>query len=251
MYYERHGGGAPVLMISGSNGDLRRQPPQQKHPIARAFDMLAYDQRGLGQTSVPDGPYTMGDYADDAARLIAAVGWERCHVVGVSFGGMVAQELVLRHPHLVDRLVLACTSSGGAGGSSFDLRGLLDMVPHERLNAWLPLLDDRCDVTVDPPVIAPGLAPALASLGTAGPPTEGYRRQLDARAGHDTWARLATVTSPTFVAAGRFDRQAPLENCERLAVVIPTARLQIFDGGHLFTLQDPTAWPAIVSFLQG
>ena len=80
------------------------------------FEVLAYDQRGLGQTEVPEGPYTMAEYADDAAALIAAVGWDDCAVVGVSFGGMVAQELAIRHPGRVRRLALCCTSSGGAGG---------------------------------------------------------------------------------------------------------------------------------------
>ena len=120
-YYELAGAGPRVLFINGSGGDLRRQPSVFSSPLAAAFTLLAHDQRGLGQTTVPDPPYTMSDYADDAAALLDAIGWDRCHVVGTSFGGMVAQEFALRHPGRVDRLVLNCTSSGGDGGSSLSL----------------------------------------------------------------------------------------------------------------------------------
>ena len=112
VYFELHGEGPPVLNISGSGNDLRDSPPGVI-PLNRAFEVLHYDQRGLGQTSRPDGTYTMADYADDAAALIASMGWTRCHVVGTSFGGMVALNLAARHPDLIDRLVLCCTSPGG------------------------------------------------------------------------------------------------------------------------------------------
>ena len=119
IWFDRAGTGAPLLAISGSRGDLRRKPNLLESPLAKAFDVLAYDQRGLGRTSKPDKPYLMADYADDAAALLDAVGWERVRVVGVSFGGMVALELALRHPHRVTKLALCCTSPGGEGGSSY------------------------------------------------------------------------------------------------------------------------------------
>ena len=116
MYYEIRGKGPRLLSISGTAGDLRRSPNIFETPLVQQFEILAYDQRGLGQTSRPDIPYTMADYAADADGLLEVVGWDRCPVMGVSFGGMVAQELGLSFPHRVERLVLACTSSGGAGG---------------------------------------------------------------------------------------------------------------------------------------
>ena len=115
LYYERAGDGPPLLFISGTGGDLRVKPNVFDGGLGRAFDLIAYDQRGLGQSEKPDRAYSMADYADDAAGLLDALGVDSIKVVGVSFGGMVAQELALRHPGKVERLVLACTSPGGAG----------------------------------------------------------------------------------------------------------------------------------------
>src|SRR5438445_13877315 len=91
LYYERAGSGPPLLFISGTGGDLRNKPNVFDGPLAKSFDLLAYDQRGLGRSSKPDLPYAMADYADDAAALMADQGWDAAAVIGVSFGGMVAQ----------------------------------------------------------------------------------------------------------------------------------------------------------------
>ena len=112
IYFAVHGAGPPLLNISGSGNDLRRAPASIL-PVDKVFETLSYDQRGLGQTSKPEADYTMADYADDPAALIHSMGWASCHVLGTSFGGMVALNLAVRHPDLVDRLVLCCTSPGG------------------------------------------------------------------------------------------------------------------------------------------
>ena len=101
-YYEIAGAGPRLLAISGTGGDLRKRPNVFDSPLAQHFEILAYDQRGLGQTDRPDIAYTMQDYADDAARLLDAVGWSSALVMGTSFGGMVAQEFALRHPQRVE-----------------------------------------------------------------------------------------------------------------------------------------------------
>jgi 3-oxoadipate enol-lactonase len=262
VYYEIHGEPASsptgrVLSISGTGGDLRHNPLRGKGPLEQRFEVLMYDQRGLGQTSKPDVPYTMADYADDAAALLDAVGWDRCHVVGMSFGGMVAQNLVVRHPDRVLRLVLACTSPGGAGGSSVDLRTLEGLPPDERQRRSMELLDGRVDLSTDPPTLPEGfgelmqmISGAYASTPADDESAMGARRQLDARAGHDVWDALASVQSPTLVIGGRDDLLAPAANHERMAERIPGARLELCEGGHLFMLQDPTAWPTIVEFLE-
>lgn len=203
--YEIHGTGPRVVLISGTGADLRQNPTRGRGLLEQHFEVLMFDQRGLGRSGKPDTPYSMEDYADDVAGLMDAVGWDRAHVVGISFGGMVAQHVALRHPERADRLVLACTSSGGAGGSSFDLLALADLDPDERRRIILPVLDTRNDVTVDPPVYAP-LFETLATSGDDQPlnaddpdAAMGARRQLEARSHHDVWDRLGEIGSPTLV----------------------------------------------------
>jgi 3-oxoadipate enol-lactonase len=241
IYYEQVGEGPPLLLISGSGGDLRRRPNLLDGPLSKRFSVLGYDQRGLGQTDAPDRHYTMAEYAGDAAALLDAVGWEQCAVFGVSFGGMVAQELVLQHPSRVARLALACTSSGGAGGASYPLHELAAVPPEERLDKAIALSDTR-----QPPEVAAMMQAAAG--GAYGP---GEIRQLEARSHHDTWDRLPQIAVPTLICGGRYDGIAPVANQEALASRIPGARLELFEGGHLFLVQDRRAFPVIEEFLLG
>jgi 3-oxoadipate enol-lactonase len=254
VYYERAGEGPPLLFISGTGGDLRVKPNVFDGPLARQFDLVGYDQRGLGRTSKPDIAYTMADYADDAAGLMAAIGWDSARVVGVSFGGMVAQELALRHPARVERLVLGCTSPGGAGGASYPFHKIQHLTGEARARHLIPISDSRRDAAwaaANPETYA-----QLVALGSADPyagePDRqmGARRQLEARAGHDTWDRLDRIACPTLIAAGRYDGVALPETQERMAARIPGAELRFFDGGHLFMLQDRAALPAMIAFLR-
>ena len=253
IYYERAGAGPPLLFISGSGGDLRNKPNVFEGPLARSFDLLAYDQRGLGQTSKPDIPYTMADYADDAAGLMTAIGWESAHVAGFSFGGMVAQELALRHPERVRRLVLGCTSPGGAGGASYPFHEIGHLKGEARARHLLPISDTRYGdawAEANPEQYAQLIAMAAADPYADEPGhATGAQRQLEARAAHDAWDRLADIRSPTLIAAGRHDGIAKPETQARMAARIPGARLQFFDGGHMFVIQDRSAFPAIVAFL--
>jgi 3-oxoadipate enol-lactonase len=250
--YERAGAGPPLLYISGTGGDLRKTPRVMDGPLPQTFDTLAYDQRGLGRTTKPDRPYTMADYADDAARMIDFAGWDAANVIGYSFGGMVAQELVLRHPGKVRRLVLAATSPGGAGGASFAFHEV-GLVGEAMARHMIPIADRRRDAAWA--ATNPAEVKALVALGAdafAGEPGHamGARRQIMARAGHDTWERLPTIACPVLIAGGRYDGIAPLDRQEAMAGRIPGARLALFEGGHPFMMQDAAALPAIVDFLK-
>jgi 3-oxoadipate enol-lactonase len=251
LYYELAGAGERLLCISGTGGDLREAPRPTDGPLAENFEVLAYDQRGLGQSSVPPWPYAMADFADDAAALLDAVGWDDCLVLGISFGGMVAQEVAVRHPTRVRRLVLACTSAGGAGGASYPLQDLINLSPDERSAQRMEILDTRWDAAwrrAHPEMVAL-LSERMNLEEQGGGPSQGLTNQLTARSMHDTADRLGTIACPTLVCGGRFDGIAPPANSEFLARTIPGARLQMFDGGHGFFLQDPTAIPAVIAFL--
>lgn len=251
--YERHGAGPTVLNISGSGGDLRNARPE-RNPLNRSFDVVHYDQRGLGRTDIPEGPYTMRHYADDAVRLMDALDIEAAHVVGTSFGGMVAQHVAIRYPERVERLVLNCTSPGGAL-PSFPLHELDKLDIEARIEMKLGLLDNRWDPGADDPI--PGLGSfydvyieRLRNEPT-GDAARGSHLQLLARADHDTNARLGEIEAPTLVCAGEYDDQAPLPNSHALVEAIPNARLAVFQGGHLFLMQDRSAFDTIVAFLNG
>jgi 3-oxoadipate enol-lactonase len=253
FYYERRGSGQPLLLISGTGGDLRKKPRISDGPLSQHFDVLAYDQRGLGQSAKPDRPYAMADYADDAARLLDAVGWRCTRVLGISFGGMVAQELALRHPRRVERLVLACTSPGGAGGSSYPLHELAHLPADERGRRLVALGNTTYDdawAKAHPELYAAFLAMA-ASDPYADEPGHaiGARRQLEARMGHNTWDRLDHIACPVLIAAGRFDGIAVPETQHRMAGKIPGSTLAFFEGGHGFMFEDPNALPAMAAFL--
>ena len=251
--YERQGSGPRLLYISGTGADLRNRPGVFDGPLAKAFDLLAYDQRGLGRTSKPDRPYSMADYADDAARLMDYVGWRDARVLGISFGGMVAQELALRHPDKVERLVLACTSPGGDGQPSYPLHQLQDLEPAQRARFMIGISDTRRDdawARANPAEVDALVAMSMDAFAGEPDRAMGARRQLEARAGHDTWDRIGDIRCPTMIAAGRYDGIATPRAQENMASRIPGAELRYFDGGHLFMLQDQSALPAIVEFLQ-
>lgn len=255
IYYEIRGIGPKVLFINITGGDLRHRPNVFDSPLAGRHTVLAFDQRGLGQSARPDIPYAMADYADDAAALIEVLGWGPTPVVGVSFGGMVAQELALRHPDLVTRLVLACTSSGGAGGSSFPLHELATLAPEAKAARMVELMDTRRDAAWR--VAHAGEHAALVDqalarlrLGAEEPNRAvGARRQLEARIGHDTYGRLAGLSVPTLVCGGLHDGVAKPETLASLAAAVPGARLELFQGGHQFLEQDPRAWQRVLTFL--
>ena len=257
VYYEQGGSGPRLLFISGTGGDLRRRPSVFERPIAEYFEILAYDQRGLGQTSKPNRPYTMAEYAADAAGLLDAVGWDRCHVIGVSFGGMVAQEFAIRYPKRLDRLVLACTSTGGAGGASYPLHNHLNDAVEERAARQTAISDNRRTPewqAANPELWAAAVEQTLANgrVGAGEPGRqEGARRQLEARRDLDTYDRLPSIDAPVFICGGRYDGIAPISNQEALQGQIRGSRMELFEGGHGFLNEDPRAYERVIAFLKG
>ena len=254
IWTERTGEGSPLLIISGTGGDLRRKPNVLDGPLARHFEVAAYDQRGLGQSDKPDGPYSMAGYADDAAAVLDALDWESAHVVGISFGGMVAQEFAIRHPGRLNRLVLCCTSPGGGGGASYPLHELIGMAPEARARHMIPISNRRHDAAWQ--AANPEAYEAMVALSAADPWAGEPRRalgaelQLGARAGHDVWDRLPMISAPSLICGGRDDGIATPEAQQAIVERIPEAQLRLFDGGHMFLLEDRAAFPAIIKFLE-
>jgi pimeloyl-ACP methyl ester carboxylesterase len=252
IYYERHGSGPPLLFLNGSGATLAGSGLLIGLFTDR-FDVVAHDQRGLGRTAIPPGPYSMADYAADAVAVLDKVGWETARVAGVSFGGMVAQELAVTFPNRVERLALVCTSPGGAH-ASYPLHELSTLSDADRAALRRLLLDTR----FTPEWLATHsrderLAAMMAdrSAPSVGEAARGEREQLLARARHDVTDRLSAITCPTLVASGRYDGTAPVANGEAIARRVPTAELRVYEGGHAFFVQDRAALPEILDFLAG
>ena len=253
LYYEEHGSGDPLLLIMGLAADsmawLFQVPEFSKH-----YRTIVFDNRGVGRSSKPAGPYSIGQMADDTAGLLDALGIDRAHVVGVSMGGMIAQELVLRHPRRVRGLVLACTypepdadierqrqfsveQLGGkvisGGDIQIDLKALDPMAFFQQL---LPLAFNQEFIEKELPKIIPLFAGALQY----GFSMEAILGQVAAVMTHKATDRLHRITSPTLVITGDADRLVPPANSDVLAKHIPGARLVKIPGGsHGFNFETP------------
>lgn len=250
--YELSGNGPRVLFFNGSGATLKSSA-HLIGALAKTCTVLAHDQRGLGETSIPEGPYTMAQFAEDGAALLDHVGWDTCAVVGISFGGMVAQEFAVSYPQRVEKLVLLCTSAGGDAGSSYPLHELGSLSAEERASTITTLTDSRwtpewlASHPDDAAIV--NMRNEQAAVPKSKETIKGEVLQLGARIGHDVSHRLHCVTAPTFVTAGRYDGIAPLSNSEEIVKRLPDATLSVYEGGHIFTAQDRRAIEDIRTFL--
>ncbi len=238
IYWEQHGDGDPILLIMGLSFTLdmwHRTAPL----LERRYRTILFDNRGVGRSDVPPGPYRIPVMARDALAVLDAAGAGRAHVIGASMGGMIAQELALRWPERVRSLVLACTTCGGIHGhwpGSADLLRVLrasGRSPESRVRAFLPLL------------YAPGTAPELIEEDTAirlraVPSVRGYLHQLTGLLLWSSYRRLPRIQAPTLIVHGERDLILPAGNAATLARRIPNARKFLVPGaGHLFTTDAP------------
>jgi pimeloyl-ACP methyl ester carboxylesterase len=256
LYYEEHGRGDPLLCIMGfatdSTGWLLQVPAFAEH-----YRTIVFDNRGVGRSDKPGGAYTIHEMADDAAALLDHLQVDRAHVLGLSMGGMIAQELVLRHPGRVRGLVLAATfpepdveteeqrkviftQMGGsiteAGEMRIDVAALNPMMFFQHL---LPLVFTPSFIQSDLPKLMQMFAGALQY----GFSLEAIMGQMQAIMAHKVTDRLAQVTAPTLVLTGDADRLISPANSDVLARSIPGARLVRIPGGsHGFNIEMPDAF---------
>ena len=253
IHHEIRGSGPRLLFFNGSAATIEGSAILIDR-FAEHFEVLVHDQRCLGRTTVTATAPTMADYAADGAALLDHVGWDSTAVFGISFGGMVAQEFAVTFPSRVERLVLACTSPGGAGGSSYPLHTIPDLPLDEQERLRLHLADSRytpkflASHPFDQRLVE--FAAAARSAPKTGEQLRGERLQLDARRHHDVWNRLRAIDCPTLVAYGEFDALAPPANSASIAGRIPGSELRGFQGGHAFLFQDRDALPCVFEFLR-
>jgi 3-oxoadipate enol-lactonase len=240
--YERSGSGPPLLLIMGMSGTLLHWGEPFLEPLREHFEVIVYDHRGVGSSTRLEGQLSIAQMAADAAGLIEALELDSAHVLGISMGGMVAQELALAHPERVRTLALGCTYCGGEGSALiapevgqrlFEAMSSGDRTLALR-TAWeinvAPALADDEDAFAGFLAIAEQRAVALNVI----------MAQARAIAAHDTQARLPSLSMPTLVIHGTADQMLPVVNGRLIASLVPDARLEILDGvGHLFFWERP------------
>lgn len=218
LYYEIHGAGEPLLLISGLNSDhtlYRTIMPR----LAEKYQVIIFDNRGVGQSDKPDVPYTIEMMADDTAGLLRELGIERAHILGASMGGRIAADLALRYPQLVKSLILVSTG----------MKRLKDepMTFHRRLIAWqlrLPMVRGKN-------------------------PYYAVKHQLEASRSYDCMDRLGEIQMPTLILHGKNDKTAPYALAEAMHHGIKGSQMQSFPGGHIFFIFHKSFVEAVMSFL--
>jgi 3-oxoadipate enol-lactonase len=251
--WERHGAGPPVLLIHGL-GYARWGWEPVLPALAQRFDVLLFDNRGIGESDAPTGPYSAAEMAADATQVLDEAAVERAHVVGTSLGGMIAQELALAHPDRVDHLVLACTMPGGPSAYPMpeatvrlmaEVSGLEPAVALRRFveNALAP-----ATVAARPELVEQIMGHRLRTAQ----PAAAWAAQAAAGATFDAYDRLGSLRGPVLVQHGSEDVVVDPRNGELLVDLLPDARLERFPRcGHLFFWEEPERFvSSVASFLE-
>ncbi|MEW6032801.1 MAG: alpha/beta fold hydrolase [Bacillota bacterium] len=252
MYYEFRGQGPPLVMIMGLSGHAGWWEPAIVEDLAQDFRLLLFDNRDAGRTTGPPdpGPYTIRDMAADTAGLMERLGLGRAHVLGLSMGGMVAQELALGYPDKVDRLVLGCTTPGLSRGVPPSAEVLVELTAGREGRSLADLAASLLGLLFTAEWVernSERLPVLLGRLAEYPIRPEAYRRQLAAIASFDPGERLETITTPTLVLHGDRDILVPPENGAVLARAIPGARLVILPGcAHALGYERPDLFTGAV-----
>lgn len=242
LYYEVAGEGPPLLLVMGL-GTPSVGWHFQVPAFRERYRVIAFDNRGSGRSACPPGPYDTGAMADDAVALLDALGVGRAHVCGISMGGMIAQEIAVRHPGHAGALVLASTYAAWPR----DIEGIL-AGGEGLLASGDPLAMHRflMELAFTPDFIVANAALLLQLFAEAmpeGPNMRGLIAQIAAVVSHDARAALGNVTAPTLVITGTEDRLIPPACSREIARLVPGARLETIEGGsHAVNFERPEEW---------
>ena len=243
--YQRRGSGPPLVLLHGFTQDSRVWRPQLED-LSSTFTVIAWDAPGAGQSSDPPEAFGMAEWSDCLAGLLDAADVDCAHVLGLSWGGLLAQEFYRRYPACVRSLILVSTYAGWKGS-------LPEPIPEERLAACLR------DASLLPDEFVPKYLPGMFSES---PPREsreelrrimlqfhpvGFRLMATALARADTRDLLPSINVPTLLIWGDADKRSPLNVATQMRNAVPGARLVVIPGaGHVSNLEKPDRFDAIV-----
>lgn len=235
IYYEVQGSGTALLLLSGLSGGCWSWFGQVPY-FSERYRTVTLDNRGAGRSDMPPGPYTIRQFAEDARCVLDHLGIERVFVMGLSMGGMIAQELALLDSSRVIALVLGCTHPGGERriGPSHEVMEVLlandGLTQEQIIDKNLPIFLSRRCLTEDPDAVE---AYRRAQLSVDPQPDFALKAQLAAISGFDVRERLGSLQVPTLVVTGSEDLLVPRENAHHLAAALPRSELvEIPGAGH-------------------
>ena len=248
--WERRGAGFPLVLVQGL-GYARWGWEPVVDLLADRFEVILFDNRGIGASEAPPGAYSAAEMAEDTRRVMDEAGVERAHLLGASLGGMIAQELALETPERVEKLVLVCTTPGGSNSAPMPgqtVQLMAEAPTLEPLVALRKFVENA--LAPDPPddLVERILA---RRIETAQPPSAWFS-QASAGAAFDAWDRLPQLAVPTLVVHGTADVVVDPANAHLLVERIPDARLELFHGcGHLLFWEQPDRFVGVVGEFLG
>jgi 3-oxoadipate enol-lactonase len=242
LYYERAGEGEPLLLIQGMSATHLAWGGPFRAELERSFETIVFDNRGMGRSGPAQLPFTTADLAADTVGLLDALELETVHLVGISMGGMIAQELALANPERIRTLTIGASYCGGPNGSLMapeDLQMLGEAYASgERERVFRAMWE----INLSPAFRADDSRfAAFAEMGSTLPaPQPVVLQQMRACGEHNTHERLGQIDLPTLVIHGDVDRLLRYPNGEAIATLIPGARLATLEGvGHMFWWEQP------------
>jgi pimeloyl-ACP methyl ester carboxylesterase len=246
--YKVAGQGEPLVMIAGFSSAKSMWSPQVSF-FKKHFQVITFDNRGIGKSSKPAGPYTTRMMADDTVALMDYLKIKKAHILGLSMGGMIAQELAINYPDRVSRLVLACTYScrEGDSGDTPEQAGASKLSPVKMAGAMIDLAANKPFYRITLGFIA---KISLRFLNASG--RTGIEGQSAACVAHNALDRLPSIQAPTLVIVGTGDRLIKPSSSDVIAGKIPHARLVKVEGGsHLFSAECKKEFNTkVLNFLQ-
>jgi 3-oxoadipate enol-lactonase len=248
IYWDEQGQGEPILLIMGL-GWASVMWHRSRPVLAKHYRTIALDNRGVGRSDVPAGPYSIAVMASDAAAVLDAAGVDSAHVYGVSMGGMIAQEFALQYPGRVRSLILGCTAAGGptalrAEPEVLEVLARRDLSPDASVAATHPFIYD----SATPPE---RLDEDTTIRKQWWPNPAGYMAQLQGIIAWEAYSRLPQIAAPTLVIHGETDRLIPPGNAKLIADRIRDAKLvMIPHASHIFSTDRPDlTHNAVLEFL--
>lgn len=253
IHFETYGSGPLLVLIMGLRRNAEwwyRQIPE----LSKHFTIIAFDNRGAGRSDKPEMEYSIRLFANDTAGLMDFLGIPKAHILGISMGGYIAQELAINHPDKVNGLILGCTSCGGRRAVHMSEERMEKFTANKGLTPEQILRKDM-DLYFSDRFIR-GHAERIEEFVNISllyyQPADAFFRQLNACLNHDTVDRVSQVSSPTLIMTGDDDHLVPSENSLILKELMPEAELELFAGGrHCFFMEESEKFNrSVVRFLQ-